>query len=91
MQVVFLYGGGKEGYHRYGGSLGPGLSFDASRADVESVLGVPARNALPGKTLLGSHGGWLRYDYPVHSVHFAFDLTGRLELVTLMTAEARPQ
>lgn len=89
VQEVFLYAGVKEGMRRYAGSLGPGLSFDSTRADIESALGAPTRSALPGKTLLGPHGGWLRYDFPTHSVHYAFGVSGGLELVTIGVSRVR--
>ncbi|KRD32076.1 hypothetical protein ASE35_14080 [Lysobacter sp. Root916] len=91
IQTIFLHGAGKDDFSQYGGALGHGLTFASSRAEVEAVLGAPDRGASPGRTLLGAHGGWLRYDHPTHSVHFSFDAAGGLALVTILTAEARPK
>lgn len=89
IQTIFLHGAGKDDFSQYGGVLGHGLSFASSRAEIEAVLGAPDRGASPGRTLLGAHGGWLRYDHATHSVHFSFDVAGGLALVTILAAEAR--
>ena len=90
--TVFLYSEGYEGYSRFQGDLGHGLSFSSVPESARRALGPPSfyreESSIGG---LGAYGELMRYDYPTHSVHLQFSVGGKkLEMVTLMAPEAVP-
>lgn len=90
--VIFLYGQPKDGFEPYKGGLVSSLSFSSNQRDIQSALGSPSAVGKPGKSLLGSHGGWIRYDYSDYSIHFSFGVQGgTIDLVTIMSADSVPK
>lgn len=92
VEVVFLYGSGKDGFSQYQGSLGSGVSFFSSPQQVLAAHGEPAFHK-PQREVhgLGIVGETLRYDYPKHSLSFQARPHGKgLLLVTLMASHVVP-
>jgi hypothetical protein len=90
--TIFLFSAGRDGFEQFQGVLPAGLCFDSRPFDVESELGAPSRSHGPDKTVLGSHGGWMRYDLPAYSLHFSFSASkGTIDFVTIMAADVVPR
>lgn len=92
IEVIFLYGSGKDGFSQYQGVLRAGVSFFSSPQQILALCGEPAfhkpRREIP---ILGLTGETLRYDYPEYSMSFQSRPDGRgLLLVTLMAPHVVP-
>jgi hypothetical protein len=88
--AIFLHGEGKDGFRQFAGAmLGP-INFGCTRESIRAELGRPSDSRDPtGEHATFKHGGWDRYDFGVHSLHFSYALAdGKLELVTLMPDRA---
>jgi hypothetical protein len=86
---VFLFGNGKDDFREYRGALPGELTFRSGRSDVRRVCGEPTWSANASTVADGPprHGGWDRYDFPTHNLHFSYERDlGVIELVTVMVA-----
>jgi len=84
VDTVFLYGRGKDDFAQYPGDLDSRTEFGMTPAEVRACSGEPSTSGLPGRTMLGAHGGWDRYDYPTYSIHYSYRHPDQqMELVTI--------
>ena len=92
IEVIFLMSREKDGFSQYSGNLGQGLSFHSSAVEVAQKLGAPAWSAPRRKIeFLGEYGESIRYDFPNHSVHFQFSVSGcGIQMITLATPASTP-
>jgi hypothetical protein len=91
IKTIFLMSGAKDGFSRYQGSLGHGLSFSSTRQDIERELGKPDFST-PRKEMFGLRfGESIRYDSAACSVHYEFLPDGDgISMVTLMSPDSVP-
>lgn len=85
VEVIFLYGAGRDGFSGYRGPFEDGVTFASTAKDIVDVLGPPQFHKPERKTpLLGMKGESLRYDCPSHSIAFQMALGGKgVSLVTI--------
>lgn len=93
IEVAFLMSEGKDGFSQYRRVLGNGLSFTSNASDVVQVMGEPSvRKPTRVISLIGQVGETMRYDYPTHSVHFQFLISGKgIEQITLSLPSCTPE
>ena len=86
VKTVYLYSGEQEGFSQFPGALIEGLTFRSKRNDVVRALGKPSRTAPALKVpILGSHGGWDRFDKVGYSIHFEYSArTNTVARITIM-------
>ena len=91
LATVHLYLEPDSPFSAYAHDLPFGMSPDASREEIRSMLGEPSKSGTLGRGLLGVTPPWDRFSFPSRSVHvqYSTDAT-RIELVTIMAPEDTP-
>src|SRR3954454_12761568 len=85
LAAVHLYLEPEPPFFAYSHDFPLGMSPDAGRKEVRSLLGNPSKSGSLGRGLLGITPPWDRFSFPSRSVHvqYSSDAT-RIELVTIM-------
>jgi filamentous hemagglutinin len=92
IKAIQYYSKGRDGFHRYPGTLPHGLTMES---DAEAVRGALGQATVSGKPImlpvLGLTRPWDRYDFPRYSVHVEYSADRKaISLVTAMTPAAVP-
>jgi hypothetical protein len=88
-----LHRDGHSGYSQYPGRLPNSVVFGDSKADVLDKMGEPfatgggGMSSVPPKLPIPR---WLKYEMDGAILHFQLDDTDRIDMVTLMTPDIRP-
>jgi hypothetical protein len=91
IEVIFLYGAGRDGFSEYRGPLEGGITFASTAKDIVAALGTPQfHKPERNRPLLGKVGETVRYDLASHSIGFQMALGGQgVSLVTISAPRAR--
>lgn len=73
VHTIFLYGGGKDDFARYLGTLPDGLSFDWTKSEVRSRLGTPEQSPDLAAPLVDID--WDRFEFSPWYLHFTYHTT----------------
>jgi len=88
-----LHRRGHEGYSQYRGKLPNGVAFGDPKTDLLNKMGEPYATGGGGMSSVPPRlpiPRWLKYKLGEAVLHFQLDHADRIEMVTLMTPDIRP-